>query len=680
MFMSEPTAIWMPSPERIATARITAFTNWLRAERGLAFQDYEALWSWSTSEPEAFWSGVWEHFGVIARKPHTRVCSDDEMPQTRWFEGAELNFVDQVFRHRNLQTPALIYESEAGPAGELDWAELERRVAALAHTLRELGVVRGDRVAAYLPNIPQTVIAFLAVASIGAIWSVCAPDLGPVSVVDRFRQIEPKLLIACDGYRFAGRAYDRREPLESILSQLPTVGCVIWVRHLDPGANTPPVVSARRLVDWQRATTGAHQLIVESLPSEHPLWILYSSGTTGLPKAIVHGHGGMIANGMLTAGVHSDVHAGERIFWVSSTSWMVWNAHVFSLMLGATLVLYDGAPMGPGDAADWSFLWRFADRAGASSFGAGAAYFHACLKAGVEPRKVAALVNLRTIGSSGSPLSAEGYHWLYESVKADLWVASISGGTDICGPFVAGLPTLPVNVGEIQCRALGAAVQAYSESGVPVLDQVGELVCERPMPSMPLYFWGDPHQKRYQESYFEMFTGPHGERIWRHGDWLKLSPRKGAVSAVIYGRSDATINRQGVRMGTAELYTSVEAFPEILDSLVVDLEYLGRESYMALFIVLRENSSLTGELDRQIRAAIRQALSPRHVPNEILAVPSIPRTLTGKKLELPIKKLLLGHPLEKVLARDAIADPASLDWFIAFARRRQQLAEQVSTA
>lgn len=666
--MSE--VVWSPSAERIASAQITAFTNWLRSKRGLEFENYEALWCWSTSEPEAFWSAVWEHFGIVARKPYTRVRSKHDMPDTRWFAGAELNFVDQVFRHRALQSPALIYESEGGLTREMSWAELERQVAALAHTLRALGVVPGERVVGYLPNIPQTVIAFLAAASVGAIWSVCAPDMGPLSVVDRFSQIEPKVLIACDGYRFAGRVHDRRATLDSILEQLPTIESIVWVAHLDVAAIPPPEARRRQLVYWEKATAGEHELVAEALPADHPLWILYSSGTTGLPKAIVHGHGGIAANGVMTTAVHSDVGPGHRVFWTSSTSWMVWNAHVVCLILGATLVLYDGAPTGSGEKPDWSHLWRLADRTGVSMFGAGAAFHHACLKAGVEPRKIARLTGLQTVVSTGSPLSADAYRWLYQAVKSDIWVNSVSGGTDICGAFVGGVPTLPVFPGEMQCRVLGAAVQAYNDAGIPVLDEVGELVCERPLPSMPLYFWGDTQQRRYLESYFETFTGPCGNRIWRHGDWLKLVPRENAVGAIIYGRSDATINRQGVRMGTADIYRAVEAFEEIVDSLVVDLEYLGRESYMALFVVLRENQLLTPELDRRLKSAIREALSPRHVPNEIFAVPAVPRTLTGKKLELPIKRLLLGHPLERVVTRDALANPASLDWYIELARRR----------
>ncbi|MFC4312051.1 acetoacetate--CoA ligase [Steroidobacter flavus] len=664
---------WEPTAERIASARITAFIAWLAERRGQRFDSYEALWQWSVEQQEDFWAAVWECFGVVAERGYDSILSDPSMPGARWFEGARLNFVDQVFRHRELGSPAIIFESEAGGRGEIGWPELERQVAAIARTLREFGVKPGDRVVAYLPNIPQTVIAFLAAASIGAIWSVASPELGPVSVVDRFRQIEPKVLIACDGYRFAGKPQDRREVLDSIVSQLPTVESIVWVPHLGSTALPPSTVSNRRVVDWAAACAGSGILETAALPSDHPLWILYSSGTSGLPKAIVHGHAGIVMTGLVAVAFHSDLRAGDRVLWTSSTSWMVWNAHVGCLLVGATLVLFDGAVTGIRDLPDWSVLWRLAEREQVSFFGAGAAFYHACLKAGLTPGEHTNLTALRTIASTGSPLSADGYRWLYGAVKRDVWVNCVSGGTDICGPFIGGLPTLPVYVGEMQCRVLGAAVHAFDEKGQAVTNAVGELVCTRPLPSMPLFFWGDQDNRRYLESYFDTFKGPADENVWRHGDWLELTPRPRAVGAVIYGRSDATINRQGIRMGTAELYRAVEAFPEVTDSLVVDLEYLGRESYMALFIVLRPDVALTDELDKRLRQSIRTALSPRHVPNDILQVPQVPKTLTGKKLELPIKKLLLGHPLEKVVARDALANPASLDWFVEFANKQSRL-------
>ena len=661
---------WFPSCERIARSRLTAFCTWLAQSEGLEFPDYESLWRWSTAQPEAFWPAVWSFLELKIRKPWTCVRGGEPMPNTRWFIGAELNFVDQVFSHSAQTGPAIIFDSEAAGQGAISWPDLERQVASLAAQLQRLGVGRGDRVVAYLPNIPEAVIGFLATASLGAIWSVCAPDLGPVSVVDRFRQVAPKAIIACDGYRFAGKTFDRRETLSGILKSLPSLEAIIWVSLLDPDFSCPPGADGLKQVQWRQAVAGIESLHAQAVPSDHPLWILYSSGTSGLPKAIVHGHGGMVANGALTQAIHSDISPGDRVFWTSSTSWMVWNAHVCCLLVGATLVLFDGAPTGSGPSPDWMTLWRLADRHEVSFFGGGAAFHHACMKAALVPRDNVALRELRTIGSTGSPLSADGYRWLMQSVKSDAWINCVSGGTDICGAFVGGVPTLPVRVGEMQCRLLGAAVESFNDAGYPVSGEVGELVCTRSLPSMPLFFWGDEGNTRYMESYFQDFRLPDGSPVWRHGDWIKLIPRDDSTGAIIYGRSDATINRQGIRMGTAELYRAVETFKEITDSLVVDLEYLGRESWLALFVVLAPATVLDPSLDQRLRGAIREALSPRHVPNEILAVPSIPKTLTGKKLEVPIKKLLLGQPLEKVVTRDALANPSSLDWFVEFARKR----------
>ena len=661
--------LWNPSLQRKAAARITDFERWLNKRHGLRFVRYDDLWQWSIDDRESFWGAVWEYFDIAAKTPYRQVLPEAVMPGARWFPGVELNFADQVFRHSSLETPAITYESEAAGVGEISWVELQRQTASLAQALRESGVRRGDRVAAYLPNIPHTVIAFLAAASIGAIWSVCAPDMGPISVGDRFRQIEPVVLIACDGYRFNGRAFDRREVIGEVMAQLPTVRTVIWVAHLDPKAKLPSAVSERRVLHWNEAVSSTAEFRAEALPGDHPLWILYSSGTTGLPKAIVHGHAGIIANGLVVTGLHNDVWAGDRILWASSTSWMVWNSHVMNLLIGATLVLFDGAVIGDKEQPDWGYMWRLAARQRVRMFGAGAAFHLSCMKAGVVPRKIAGLSALDSVASTGSPLSPEGYRWLYDSVKADLWVNCISGGTDIASAFLGGLPTLPVYTGEMQCRVLGAAVQAYDDAGEAVFEEVGELVCTQSLPSMPLFFWGDDDHARYLDSYFDTFKGPNGENIWRQGDWLKLVPREQAAGGIIYGRSDATINRQGIRMGTAELYRAVEIFDEILDSMVVDLEYLGRESYMALFVVLRTDQNLTEELEKRLRRAISTSLSPRHVPNDIIAVEAIPKTLSAKKLEVSVKKLMLGQPLEEVIKRDAMANPESIDWYVGFAEK-----------
>ncbi|HEY0858385.1 MAG TPA: acetoacetate--CoA ligase [Albitalea sp.] len=704
--------------------RILHFTRWLARERGLRFdptshEGYDALWRWSVGDLRAFWSALWDYFDLQSPTPYRNVLDDDVMPGARWFDGAQLNYAQQVFRHADAAHaaghPAIVFQNEAmADRGELQhiaWPQLRQQVALLAAALRGMGVQPGDRVAAILPNTPQAAIAFLAVASIGAVWSVCSPDMGPVAVLDRFRQIEPKALIACDGYRYAGVVHDRLPLLHTLLGELPSVhDVVLWrqegLRQAQPDPSTgsgrtgggaslslpvraelveapAPIVlnlskdaPVLRWHDFERLTADTHALLTPTwLPFDHPLWIVSSSGTTGLPKPIVHGHGGVMLEGLKLMQLHNDigpsVETGNRFHWYSSTGWIMWNCQMSGLLGGTTICLFDGAPGGRSGAPDWGTLWRFAGTSGASFFGAGAAFYASCLKAGLEPTSSADLSRLRAVGSTGSPLAAECYRWVWAQLPKvggrDIWLTSISGGTDFAGGFIAGLPTLPVVEGEMQCRCLGAAVEAWSEPdengrGQPLIDEVGELVCTRPMPSMPLYFWNDPDGRRYRESYFDMYPG-----VWRHGDWLRITPRGGAI---IYGRSDATINRHGIRMGTSELYRAVEALPEVLDSLVVDLEYLGRESYMPLFVVLREGLTLDDALEQRLKAVIREALSARHVPNEIFQVRAIPRTLSGKKMELPVKKLLLGHPPDKVLNADAMANADSVAWFVQFAQGR----------
>jgi acetoacetyl-CoA synthetase len=654
----EAEPLWRPDPERIARARITAFLRWLDCERGQSFRDYEALWQWSVTDLEGFWDALWHFLDLRASCPYERVLGARSMPGAHWFPGARLNLVDQVFRHATDTRPAIIAGDESGALREVGWSELQAQVAALAATLRALGVAPGDRIVAILPNVPETIVAFFACASVGAIWSVCSPEMGPVAVLDRFRQIEPKVLIAADGYSYAGRLHDRLEVLAEIRAGLPTLAHTIIVPRLSG------VFDARRCpgaIDWADALAASADLQTEQVASDHPLWVVYSSGTTGLPKAIVHGHAGVLTEMLKGVHLHRDIGPDDRFFWYTTTGWIMWNVQVSGLLAGATAVLYDGHPGAP----DLGVLWRFVERVGATFFGAGAAYFANCIKAGIEPARVADLSALRTLGSTGSPLPADAYHWVYAHVKRDLWLVSIAGGTDLAGAFLTGVPTLPVYAGEMQCRALGLKVEAWDESGRPFIDQVGELVCCEPFPSMPLFFWNDPDGRRYRDSYFAMFPG-----VWRHGDWMRLVPRPEAVGGIIYGRSDATINRHGIRMVTAELYRAVEGLPEIVDSLVIDLEYLGRESRMWLFVVPQAGVALDENLQQRIAARIRGALSARHVPNEIVAVPDIPRTLSGKKMELPIKRLLLGHPIENVAHADAMANPASLVWFVDFARRQ----------
>jgi len=671
---------------------ITRYTRWLAAEHGLHFDPgttagYDALWRWSVTDLHAFWGSIWDHFGITSPTPFTTVLEAEAMPGACWFPGAQVNYAQHLFSHADAAHaaghPAIVFQNEAmrasGARGELQqiaWPELRRQVASLSAELQRLGVQRGDRVGAFLPNIPQTVVAFLAVASLGAIWSVCSPDMGPVAVLDRFRQIEPKLLIACDGYAYGGGVHDRMAVLRGMLDALPGVADLVLLRYQRPDADAASLAAAhRRVHDFAELVARDDAPFAPAwVPFDHPLWIVYSSGTTGLPKPIVHGHGGVMIEALKFGALHNDVGAsaltGDRYHWYSATNWIMWNSQLGALFGGATICIFDGNPGGPVQAPDLTTLWRFAADAGATLFGAGAAFYASCLKAGVEPAKVADLSKLRAIGSTGSPLSVESYQWVYDQMPKvdgkDIWLTPISGGTDFAGAFVGGLPTLPVVIGEMQCRCLGADVHAWDDQGRELIDEVGELVCTKPMPSMPLYFWGDPSGARYRDSYFDMYPG-----VWRHGDWIRVTQRGGAI---IYGRSDATINRHGIRMGTAELYRAVEALPEVLDSLVVDLEYLGRESYMPLFVVLREGLTLDAALTKRLKDSIKTALSARHVPNEIFQVEAVPRTLSGKKMELPVKKLLMGTPADQVFKQGAMANPACVEWFVAFAARRNASA------
>ncbi|MES2101505.1 MAG: acetoacetate--CoA ligase [Pseudomonadota bacterium] len=678
----------------MTTHHILRYTDWLARERGLHFDPtttdgYDALWRWSVTDLPAFWGSVWDYFGLQSPTPYSAVLVDEPMPGARWFPGAQVNYAQHLFSHAERAHaaghPAILFRNEAmqarGEMLEISWPELRRQVASLAGELAKLGVQKGDRVGAFLPNIPQTAIAFLACASLGAIWSVCSPDMGLVAVLDRFRQIEPTLLIACDGYTYGGVTHDRMDVLRGLLDELPSVRDVLLLTYqnadADADADAASLEGPQRAVhDFAAFTSHDTPFAPAWLPFDHPLWVVYSSGTTGLPKPIVHGHGGVMIEALKAGALHNDVGPsyvnGDRYHWYSATGWIMWNSQLGALLGGATICIYDGNPGGAIKAPDLTTLWRFAADAGVTFFGAGAAFYANCLKAGIEPAKVADLSRLRAIGSTGSPLSIDAYEWVWAQMpKVDgerIWLAPISGGTDFAGAFVAGLPTLPVVAGEMQCRCLGAAVEAWNEAGEPLVDAVGELVCFRPMPSMPLYFWNDPGNVRYLGSYFDMYPGGNGKpAAWRHGDWLRITPRGGAI---IYGRSDATINRHGIRMGTSELYRAIEALPEVLDSLVVDLEYLGRDSYMPLFVVLRDGLTLDAALTKRMKDSIKTALSARHVPNEIFQVSAVPRTLSGKKMELPVKKLLMGTPADQVFKLDAMANADCVEWFSAFARRR----------
>ncbi len=680
-------------------AQIRLYQDWLAAERGLRFDDYDALWRWSTHELDDFWQSIWDYFALHSPTPHSAVLARNRMPGASWFAGAQANYAQQVLRHVDAAAaaglPAIISRNEHGAPRQLGWPELQQQVAALALHLRAQGVQPGDRVAAYLSNTPEAIVAFLACASIGAVWSICAPDMGVAAVLDRFQQITPTVLIACDGVRYGGRDLDRRPSLAQLRAGLPTLRHVIVHGNLDASC----VVAG--CTDWASAIAQndaeSQAFTPQWLAFDHPLWIVYSSGTTGLPKPIVHGHGGTLLVALAQKVLHNDIGCsyapnswGERYHWYSTTGWVMWNAQVGGLLGGTTCCIYDGSPGGNRDAPDWGTLWRFAAETGVTYFGAGAAFFANCMKAGVDLRQQGELRAIRALGSTGSPLSADVQRWgtqqfaaLEQTTQTDIWWCNLSGGTDFAGAFIGGNRELPLVPGEMQCRLLGCAVEAWDAQGQPVIGQVGELVCSQPIPSMPLYFWGDNEGEhsgqRYFNSYFNSYPPGQGRAlgggnapaasgpVWRHGDWLKIGAGGGCT---IYGRSDATINRHGLRMGTSELYRAVEALPEVLDSLVVDLEYLGRASYMPLFVVLRAGLTLNTQLRGQIRAAISSALSPRFIPDDVFQVAAVPRTLSGKKQELPIKKLLLGQPLGQVLSPDTMSNPDCLDWYVDFAAQR----------
>jgi len=655
--------------------QIRRFQQWLQAARGLVFEDYAALWRWSTDDLDAFWSAVWEHEGFESPTPYTAVLADERMPGAVWFPGAQVNFAQRVLRHADAAhaagQPAIVAEDETGRVQELSWIELRRQVAAMAASLRELGVRRGDRVAACLPNTPETVVAFLGCCAVGAVWSVCAPDMGTPAVADRFSQIAPRLLIAADGVFYAGKPVDRCDAVEALRAALPSVEKLMLVRS--PHASRTLACD----MDFDDAIArvddeAARAFAPEWLPFDHPLWIVYSSGTTGLPKPIVHGHGGILVT-LAVGRLHLDLGPsyagdtlGERFHWYSSTGWVMWNSQVAGLCAGTTICLYDGSPGGAKDKPDWGVLWRFAARHRVTWFGAGAAFHASCMKAGLRLADCGDLSAVRAIGATGSPLPEDVQRWgsaQFASIGTpDIWWSNISGGTDFCGAFIGGNRELEQVPGRMQCRQLGAAVHAWNEAGEPVIEEVGELVCTRPIPSMPLRFWNDEGDRRYLSSYFDVYPG-----VWRHGDWLKVHADG---SCVIYGRSDATINRHGLRMGTSEVYAAVEALPEVLDSMVIDLEYLGRASWLGLFVVLREGHVLDDALRARISGAIRAALSPRFVPDEIHHAPEIPRTLSGKKQEVPIRKIFLGHAAERVVNRDAMANPGCLAWYVALAKAR----------
>jgi len=652
--VKEGMLLWEPSKEFKKQSNMMKYLSWLKENRNLEFHDYPTLWQWSVTELELFWESLWEYFDIQSDSPYLRVLSERKMPGTKWFEGGRLNYAKHVFRDRKGTGVAIISKSELRPMQTVTWAELEREVAAFAKGLSDFGVQAGDRVVAYLPNIPEASIAFLACASIGAVWSSCSPDFGSPTVIDRFKQIEPKILLAVDGYRYGGKDFDRMDTVRDIQEAIPSLEKTVFLPYLSEQPMLEKLVDTVLWSDFVSAYRGA-DLPFTSVPFDHPLWVLYSSGTTGLPKAIVQGHGGILLEHLKQCSLHMDLKEGDRFFWFTTTGWMMWNIVVSGLLTGATVLLYDGSPGYP----NLEVLWRFAEETKTTVFGTSASFLLSCMNEGMTPSQLQ-LEHLKVIGSTGSPLPTEGFFWVYQNIKKDLWLASVSGGTDICSAFVGGAPILPVHAGEIQCRELGAKVEAFDEEGHSLIDEVGELVLTEPLPSMPLFFWNDKDGARYQSSYFDLYPG-----IWRHGDWVKITARG---SCQIYGRSDSTINRGGIRMGTSEIYSAVEGVDGIMDSLVVDVSNEKGSSLLLLFIVLDEGKRYDSVLEEKVRERIRKNCSPRHVPDKIYRIDEVPRTLNGKKLEVPIKKILLGTPLEKAVNIGSISNVDSLQPFLQLAK------------
>jgi acetoacetyl-CoA synthetase len=651
--------LWRPGTERLERANLTRYMAWL-ARQGRHFESYAELWQWSVDDLDGFWHSIWEYFELKASRPFERVLSSRAMPGSRWFPGCRLNYAEHALRSEREGVEALLFLSERHGVQSLSWVELGARVRVLATRLRALGVVPGDRVVSYLPNTPEAVIAMLATVSIGAVWASCGPDFGTPGVLDRFAQLEPRLAFCVDGYRYGGRTFDRRAELAALLAQLPRVEHVVYVRHLDPDDATRLTPGT---ITWEQALEGPPvargDFLFEQVAFDHPIWILFSSGTTGLPKPIVHSHGGMLVEQCKAISFHMDMHPRERMFFFTTTGWMMWNFLVSALLLDVVPVLYDGNPAFPSP----DVLWKMVADTRVSFFGASPTYVSILEKAGIIPKQRFDLQGLQSILLAGSPVTAECMDWVYRNVKADLFAHSGSGGTDVCTGMVGGVVTLPVYAGEIQARQLGVAAYAFNEQGLPVVNEVGELVVTEPMPSMPIGFWNDAYGSRYRESYFDAYPG-----VWRHGDFFRVNERGGCF---VLGRSDATLNRHGVRIGTAEVYRSLLNVPEIEDALIVNLDLPGGKFFMPLFVKLRPGHVLDLALDERIRAQMRRDYSPRHVPDRIYAVNAVPYTLTGKKMEVPVRRILTGMAPERAANRSAMANVDALDFFIDYARNQR---------
>jgi acetoacetyl-CoA synthetase len=652
-------ALWTP-PGDVQKTAVGRYLAYLRQTRGLDFEGYDALWKWSVTELEDFWRSVWDYAGVSPRTPPAGVLRERKMPGAEWFPSATLNYAEHALANAGAtDRPAIIARSQTRRA-DVFWsgADLADRVARAAAGLRRLGVGKGDRVVAWLPNVPEAVVALLAVASIGAIFSSCAPEFGPRAVADRVRQIEPKVLLVVDGYRYGARSVDRAGEVARLRAELPTLEATVVLPYLSDAFERGRFPGA---ISWDELVSQTAPLAFEAVPFDHPLCILYSSGTTGLPKAIVHGHGGILIEHWKMLALHHDLGPADRFFWYTTTGWMMWNYLVSGLLVGSAIVLFDGDPGYP----DLSALWRLASELDVTYFGTSAPFLHACLRAGLEPGRSFDLSRLRGVGSTGAPLLPEGFEWVYDNVGRDLLLGSISGGTDVCTAFVGGSPLVPVYAGEISCRCLGAKVESFDSEGHSVVGELGELVLTEPLPSMPVCFWNDPEGKRYRASYFDRFPG-----VWRHGDWIEITPRG---TCIITGRSDATLKRGGVRLGTSEFYGVVEALPEVSESLVVHLaDEAGGPGELLLFVALEEGAELDDSLRARITNALREGLSPRHIPDRISAIPSVPRTLNGKKLEVPVRRILSGAAAAEVANVGAMANPESLDFFVKLAAARKK--------
>ncbi|TVR75943.1 MAG: acetoacetate--CoA ligase [Saprospirales bacterium] len=647
---------WEPDPELISNSNLTEYVQWLQQAGYLESppKDYEDLWRWSVDNLQLFWKSIAVYYGLVDDWDSNEVKTNTAMPGTKWFQGLGVNYAEQMVKRGEGEQAAIVHMSENRPLSELSWPDLKQNVADLQQYLKQLGLKKGDRVVAYVANIPEATISFMACASLGIIWSSCSPDFGVESVLERFEQIEPSVLIATDGYSYNGKDHCRLEQVKKIASGLPNLKKVVLIPFFNGEKRRNDIFNS---IWWTEIPTSKTELYFDKLPFDHPIWILYSSGTTGAPKAITHSHGGVLLEHLKYINLQNDVKRGERFFWFSTTGWMMWNFVHASFLGGATVVLYDGSPAIP----DLNLMWKFIQDAHIHHFGTSAPFLVACMKNQLQPGKTFELSHLRTIGSTGSPLPPAAFEWIYQQVNEDVWLCSMSGGTDVCTAFVGSTPWKPVYIGEIQCRALGCCMEAFDEEGNPVYDQVGEMVILKPMPSMPVFFWNDKDNNRYKSSYFEHYPG-----VWRHGDWVKISS---TGELVILGRSDATLNRQGVRIGTAEIYRAVDTIPEIKDSLIINLELPNGDHFMPLFVVMKENCQLTKEVVDNLKKTLRSTYSPRHVPDEVISVPDLPYTISGKKMEAPVKRILRGDDPAKVVNAGAMKNPESIGFFSDFAIR-----------